>query len=1307
MSKLGVFLLLFLLLLPLSLTMYNVALVYEKSGIGSTEDLSLVNNSMETPLRGDGEAVFDGGTIYSTLGTAVNDYVKSVDVGYSFIAFNYTLDYLAWSNEIGNKTIVFIGYNNTPAGCEIDFFNSSGSVLETVSMGQNEKLIKGVVSDNYTLDKDFEVISATFSSATKTIFIYMLDNSTAGLPNLKNQVGSIAIAYVDYNDFLYGLNLDNDDLKELALALYNNTIVFFNYSSTNLLEKIGSVSVGANFSKEDVLIGDLDNDSHEETVVRYYASGESVIDIIGVNSGNMEILRELNISSSNVKLSLGYFNNDDILDLAIVYPASTSSLNVTYYNLVNGSFFSSTYATSENFLSVEDLDVMDFDLDNIDDLIISTLDYSGYSIYGLNATGTTFNRYIKLANFNTAIVKDYNLDGSKELLVNYDNTTNTIVEVYNSSFTQVKKIVYNKLHQVLHGGVRIDEYYPKLMFRNSTTSNYMLVRERNVSLKLFLVEPGVNGLYISESNLNVTWQIRVEGKFLNLTIWRNTTLIKSYSQETNSTQKIDLPTEAVYRISIKAEVVDIGLKEIYFNAIYDVSPPQITNFTPKNQTYFSKTNITVSWNTTDNIKVDQVKILIDNTTEQIYEAANGTSSISLSEGLHELKITVIDLAQNSETQTYLVVIDLTAPKVSMVLPKNNGTIIGEKANFTWNASDNNGIDHYNVYRNGTLISTQSNSNRSIEISFTKEGYYIIEVIAFDLAGNMNKTAVMVEVDLTSPKLTSVNPANLTNVGKHLNLTWSINESNLESLTIIRNGTVVGYMDETNYTNGIMIETEMNGGLNITILIKDKAGNTASYMLLYHVDLEPINFQVAEPENNTYTNTTTITIHLDNLNETDFNMLIVVLNNQTVAEYSVPVGTLNIALDEGFNKINITAIDDVGNTKTVLLNVIVDLKPPSLEVNYIEYVNETPTTIGINATDNSGILGVDLVVNGVLHHYNISGNVSIPVQLTIGNNTLRIVVYDYAGNSVEKKIWIILDETQPAIKVFEPNNCSYLNMFNVKLNFSASDNLSGVKSVYVFMNGILVGENTYVLNLTLPYDGKYLVKIRVLDKSGNVAEETIVLVRDTIKPVIKILEPENGTIINQTLHLEIGLDEMNPSKIMVYVEGKKALTVENKTSLVSNLTIEKAGVNKIEVYAVDKAGNENFEILYVTCDLEPPTLNVKVSKENPVVGETIFIFINASDNYGIKIIQVYIDNKFYGYLLQSNTAMEIKFNTTGIHTLNIRALDLAYNSKSVVLEFNVREKGGGQGLDVMFVFSFIVPVAIITGVILGYVKTKRR
>ena len=58
-------------------------------------------------------------------------------------------------------------------------------------------------------------------------------------------------------------------------------------------------------------------------------------------------------------------------------------------------------------------------------------------------------------------------------------------------------------------------------------------------------------------------------------------------------------------------------------------------------------------------------------------------------------------------------------------------------------------------------------------------------------------------------------------------------------------------------------------------------------------------------------------------------------------------------------------------------------------------------------------------------------------------------------------------------------------------------------------------------------------------------------------------------------------------------------------------------------------------------------------------------------------------------------------------MTVKAVDLVGNVKTVVLEVNVLEKGGGQGLDIVFLFSFVIPIAIITGTIIGYYRTRKR
>jgi fibronectin type 3 domain-containing protein len=132
------------------------------------------------------------------------------------------------------------------------------------------------------------------------------------------------------------------------------------------------------------------------------------------------------------------------------------------------------------------------------------------------------------------------------------------------------------------------------------------------------------------------------------------------------------------------------------------------------------------------------------------------ASLAIS-GSHAYWITAIDAVGNESpaSPTRVVAIDLDPPQAPPDLSVPSPT---QRPTLSWGAATDVGpgpiaIDHYNVYRDGTLIA-RSTTTSYVDTRVTTSGQFTYAVRAVDLAGNVGQssTAVAVTVDMTGPSL---------------------------------------------------------------------------------------------------------------------------------------------------------------------------------------------------------------------------------------------------------------------------------------------------------------------------------------------------------------------------------------------------------------------------------------------------------------------------------------------------------------------------------------------------------------------------
>ena len=163
------------------------------------------------------------------------------------------------------------------------------------------------------------------------------------------------------------------------------------------------------------------------------------------------------------------------------------------------------------------------------------------------------------------------------------------------------------------------------------------------------------------------------------------------------------------------------------------------------------------------------------------------------------------------------------------------------ASLTWTgATDNVGVDHYNVYRSTTSGFTPSTANRiaqSTTTSFTDTGVspgtYFYKVTAEDLAGNVsaasNEAPAAVTADTIPPTVSLTAPSAGATVTGSVTVSATAADANgVAGVQFKLDGTSIGAEDTaTPYSMSWDTTTVANGSHTLTAVARDSAGNTTT------------------------------------------------------------------------------------------------------------------------------------------------------------------------------------------------------------------------------------------------------------------------------------------------------------------------------------------------------------------------------------------------------------------------------------------------------------------------------------------------
>ncbi|OHD10411.1 MAG: hypothetical protein A2086_01215 [Spirochaetes bacterium GWD1_27_9] len=329
--------------------------------------------------------------------------------------------------------------------------------------------------------------------------------------------------------------------------------------------------------------------------------------------------------------------------------------------------------------------------------------------------------------------------------------------------------------------------------------------------------------------------------------------------------------------------------------------------------------------------------------------------------------------------------------------------------------------------------------------------------------------------------------------------------------------------------------------------------------------------------------------------------------------------------------------------------IVELGGVALDDDGVDYV-EYRLDKGINDKKDNGIETDDGWKIVDLQKGKSDWNVKIDKGvLTSGIHLLEVRGYDIYGiKSDVKSITFHIDMENPVVKLFSPDNGSYLQ--GEKLISGKSEDPNEIESVEISTsNGWLFvpaeGKESwkYYMNSNSLPDGTLKFLIKAKDKAGSESFSFAIYNIDNTKPEIEILMPKDTDMINN--HYKIigkAKDNIGIDKVMVKIEsegnyflhdideegfvtvqGKEAWELELDTT---NWITGKTYHLVAKVY--DLAGNVAEKTLdFIVNPLsDMPTVELDQPQPNQhLTGEVIEFFGTAKDDDGIEAVFLKIDD----------------------------------------------------------------------------------
>ena len=369
------------------------------------------------------------------------------------------------------------------------------------------------------------------------------------------------------------------------------------------------------------------------------------------------------------------------------------------------------------------------------------------------------------------------------------------------------------------------------------------------------------------------------------------------------------------------------------------------------------------------------------------------------------------------------------------------------------------------------------------------------------------------------------------------------------------------------------------------------------VVLLNPDFIP-NIELISPTNNTYLPSSDVKIlfkspsnkveaYLDSLNRG--------LINSGVQFSNVGLGSHNLTLVE--------TNSETGKFHKVYANFTVDTVDPILSSDLSFYHTKTikdPIQINFTASDNFGLDRIEFVVDGVKGNsigFPINYIAFNPKMFTPGLHTVKLVLYDLAGNNVFQSISLNLEHSIYVIKSMDRTI-----EFNRSLDISWNAGSTTPDKFEIYVDDELKAESdwdgndiTYSLNFDLL--GSYLVRLKVTSTDGDFTEDNFLLtLEDTTFPIIKGMNSEVYDATSSLL-LDFEIIELLPNSIEIFINNELTVKVVpwngDKSPTLVTITGEPNTTTNVTLGVSDTSQHTiKFTRIISWDDLSPPDISLQ-------------------------------------------------------------------------------------------------------------------
>jgi len=380
----------------------------------------------------------------------------------------------------------------------------------------------------------------------------------------------------------------------------------------------------------------------------------------------------------------------------------------------------------------------------------------------------------------------------------------------------------------------------------------------------------------------------------------------------------------------------------------------------------------------------------------------------------------------------------------------------------------------------------------------------------------------------------------------------------------------------------------DGGHKVRLDVADKAGNVETTTWSFTIHTKPPVVKITSHKLGQFVNRSPVLI-TGTINDSRARIVV----NGISASVERDIFSARVNLVEGSNMITAVATDSFGNTGSDAVNIVVDTKPPVIEIltpTASSLLNVRTVTVTGIADKNAATVSVGTRAGGepVVAELAAGRFTAKDVKLEEGMNTITVKAVSQAGNTGTAAVKVTVDSIPPRVMISTPKDMTVTNRKTITITGTIDKTTAQVK---VNNTPVQVSRGMFTLSGLNLVEGTNAITATAIDRAGNQAKPSVVnVVLDTTPPTAPVLAPMPP--VTRAAQITVSGTAEPGAHVELYVNSasKGTMKADDKGAFTHKVTMTE-GNNAITATATDAPGNTSAPsaVQNVFLDTKPPKI----------------------------------------------------------------------------------------------------------------------